>query len=148
MTVTEPIPRPSVSDRDDGEGRRPPERAEPVAHVAPGIVDPAEGSRVALNFLGLIDPAERAPSRAPRLVRREAAPLELFLQERQVRFHLARELTLRSSRTNHVEEPQAEPAQSRHDYRSSSRSLLTNPDKRRHRSTCLSSARTPDLVIA
>ena len=75
----------SADDRDDGEARRLQEHPRAKLQVHRPAGEPAERSRVALLFFGLLDAAERAPGCVSRLV--SAHPLRdvLVFEQLQVR---------------------------------------------------------------
>ena len=100
-------PMPMASDRlavSAKTGVRPSRRAG-LAQVPPPVVEPPERAGVAVEFLRLLDAAERAPGRDPRLVGRQAATLEVLFQQREVRRDLTRQFRLALSRAQDVAQP-------------------------------------------
>ena len=73
--------------RDRGESPVAPQHAHRVAHVAPRVLDPAEGSSVAVLFFHLLYSTERAPCGESRLLGCRAAPHVLRGELVQVRAH-------------------------------------------------------------
>ena len=77
---------------DEGEAGRTPERPDTVRHIAPGVVDPGERARVAMQVLRVCDAAHRAPRGETRLVRTQAAAAVLVLEKGEVRGDFSRDL--------------------------------------------------------
>ncbi len=96
MTVAAPMPSARVTIGDRGEAGRARQRADAVADVATKVFEPDEGSRLALELLGLFDASERASRGGPRLFRPHPAPLEVVLEEPEMGVDLQAELTLGS----------------------------------------------------
>ena len=78
------------------------------------IRDPAERSRIALTFLGLIDAAKRAPGCELRVGARHPFRHEAIFEQREVRFDFPRELVLGAAVAEQRQEAQNELAEWSH----------------------------------
>jgi hypothetical protein len=65
----------------EGKPRRAREGAEGVRRIAPQVVEPHKGARVALCVLRRLDTSERAPGRTPRVVEGQPSALKFLLEE-------------------------------------------------------------------
>ena len=132
---------------DRGEPRRAQERARRESRVLTEVAEPPERPGIAMEFLRLRNPAERASSRQAGLGIGQPPTLVLVLKDTEVRRQLAFELGLSAVRLEEMDETKQESSKSSHRYGSLSRRASTNPARRRHRSVSFASARVPALVM-
>jgi hypothetical protein len=91
-----------------------------VPKIPPGVGQPRRRPGVSMELLGLFDAAKRALRRKPRVLRRQAAPLEVILEQSQMGRDLPREIRFRlrwsSLRFPRAYRPRARGAEVREDH--------------------------------
>ena len=93
-----------------GEARRPAQHPRGVVQIPPGIIQPAQGSFVAVPLLHLLDAAERALRGESGIVGRQAAASKLVFEQRQVGRDFSGELAVRGAVAEDVGQPREQAA--------------------------------------
>ncbi len=124
------------------------EHAHGIPSIAPGIVQPPERPRVAVQLLGLIDTSKGQSCRTAGVVGRQPATSVLVFEEPQVRRDLTFEVRFLTIRVDGVDQSPEDAPQAAHHSPSFVSKRFTRSAERCHQAAWSARARVPDRVIA